>query len=155
MAIGERGNRFNVFLLVFVMSMGGCLCDKKIQGPRVCFRDQCFDVEVVQKPEELTRGLMERDSMEDNHGMLFVFPESRQYSFWMKDTLIPLDMIWMDYGRNVVHIAHDVPPCEEDPCPTYAPPTDALYVLEINAGLAQRFGITQGDRAEFKLIKLP
>ena len=69
----------------------------------------------------------------------------------MKETLIPLDMIWMDYARRVVFIAADVPPCKSDPCPTYTPPRDALYVLEVNAGYTQKNSIKVGDAAEFRI----
>jgi len=83
--------------------------------------------------------------------MLFVFPQSRQQSFWMKDTLIPLDMIWLDYKRRIIYIERDVPPCQSDPCPTYRPSTEAMYVLEVNAGLAEAQRIQEGDVAWFDL----
>jgi uncharacterized membrane protein (UPF0127 family) len=118
---------------------------------QVCFKDKCFDVEVVQKKEELQRGLQLREFLDSGSGMLFVFPHSRPYSFWMKDTLISLDMIWMDYARRIVYIEHDVPPCAADPCPRYTPPHEALYVLEINAGYARKMGVQLGDTAEFLL----
>lgn len=97
------------------------------------------------------RGLQFRGSLDSYSGMLFIFPQSRRHSFWMKDTLIPLDMIWMDHGRKIVHIEHDVPPCREDPCPVYTPPQEALYVLEVNAGTAGALGLQLGDEAEFKI----
>ncbi len=118
---------------------------------QVCFKDKCFDVEVVQRKEDLQRGLQLRKSLDPGGGMLFVFSQSRPHSFWMKDTLIPLDMIWMDYARKIVHIEHDVPPCAADPCPRYTPPHEALYVLEINAGYARKMGVQLGDTAEFRL----
>ena len=69
----------------------------------------------------------------------------------MKDTLIPLDMIWMDSERRIVHIEHNVPPCAADPCPRYPPSGPALYVLEINAGFAAKLGLKVGDTMEFRL----
>lgn len=118
---------------------------------QVCFQQRCFTVEVVQKQEELYRGLQFRRTLAPDAGMLFVFAKSSPYAFWMKNTLIPLDMIWMDYAHHIVYIAHDVPPCKADPCPTYTPSAAALYVLEINAGYAAGLGIKVGDTAEFRL----
>ena len=77
--------------------------------------------------------------------MLFMFPRNDVYSFWMKNTLIPLDMIWIDEGRKIVHLKQDVQPCRADPCPSYSPEVSARYVLELPAGDAARRGITVGD----------
>jgi hypothetical protein len=82
--------------------------------------------------------------------MVFVFPEAGFYPFWMKNTLIPLDMIWLDEARRVVAVAASVPPCTADPCPSYPPlaggrPLDALYVIELASGSARRLGIEPGQ----------
>jgi len=106
------------------------------------------------KPEDVQRGLQFRESLDKNKGMLFVFAESRRHAFWMKDTLIPLDIIWLDYARRVVYIAPNIPPCPQDPCPSYSPERDALYVLEINAGVAQQLGLKPGDLAEFRIKEI-
>lgn len=84
--------------------------------------------------------------------MLFILPERQRHSFWMKDTKIPLDIIWLDFVRRVVHVEDHVPPCQEDPCPTYTPDSSALYVLEVNAGHAKRMGLQKGDRLDFHLV---
>lgn len=123
---------------------------KRSRADQVCFEKQCINVEVVQKEEDLRRGLQLREFLDPQSGMLFIFAQSRRHSFWMKDTWIPLDMIWMDYGRRIVHVEHDVPPCRKDPCPTYTPSQEALYVLEVNAGYSQELGLELGDRAEFR-----
>ena len=115
----------------------------------VCFNERCVKVEVVYKWDDLIRGLKFREKMDLDHGMLFIFPKTSVYSFWMKDTKIPLDMIWMDYARRVVHIASNVPPCVSDPCTIYTPQDQALYVLEVNAGYATRHNITVGRSAQF------
>ena len=117
---------------------------------QVCFAQKCINVEVVQKEEELHRGLQFRKSLDLDSGMLFIFQKSGPYAFWMKDTLIPLDMIWMDDTRKIVHIEHNVPPCAADPCPRYTPTAEALYVLEVNAGYAATLGLQLNDQAEFK-----
>ncbi|OGX38475.1 MAG: hypothetical protein A3G91_04245 [Omnitrophica WOR_2 bacterium RIFCSPLOWO2_12_FULL_50_9] len=129
----------------------GCFRPTARAVNQVCFQGQCIAVEVVQKEEELRRGLQFRSFLESDAGMLFIFAANWKHSFWMKDTLIPLDIIWMDYARRVVHIERSVPPCPGEPCPTYTPLYDALYVLEINAGQARALGLRIGDQAEFKL----
>ncbi|MCM2313535.1 MAG: DUF192 domain-containing protein [Thermoanaerobaculia bacterium] len=102
--------------------------------------------------DELTRaqGLMFRSSLGDDRGMLFVFRESAVYPFWMKNTLIPLDIIWIDKTGSIVDIARDVPPCKADPCPSYPPKAAARYVLELAAGQAAARGLGVGDRLVFE-----
>ena len=69
---------------------------------------------------------------------------------WMKNTLIPLDILWIDQGRRVVHARHDVPPCQADPCPSYDPGVAAKYVLEVAAGVARQHGVTHGSQLQFE-----
>src|SRR5207247_4184944 len=116
-----------ICLILAVISLIGC-SNAVHNRDRVCFQGRCVRVEVVQKKEELERGLQFRKSLGKEEGMLFVFPRSQIYSFWMKDTLIPLDMIWLDYSQKVVHIERNVPPCRSDPCGLYTPSAEALYV---------------------------
>ena len=130
--------------------LAGCLRPAAQAVDQVCFGEKCVNVEVVQKEEELHRGLQFRKSLDPGRGMLFIFQKSGPYAFWMKDTLIPLDMIWMDDTRKIVHIEHNVPPCAADPCPRYTPTAEALYVLEVNAGYAATLGLQLNDQAEFK-----
>lgn len=137
--------------LFFCFFCGGCSSRIAQQQDHVCFEDKCIKVAVVQKEEELHRGLQFRKSLDPDSGMLFIFTKSWPYAFWMKDTLIPLDMIWMDYARRIVHIERNVSPCQADPCPRYPPRNEALYVLEVNAGYAEKFGLQLGDTAEFRL----
>lgn len=118
---------------------------------RICFDNNCFTVEVVSSPEDRARGLMFRESLPADQGMLFLFEEEKVYPFWMKNTLIPLDIIWLDAEKEVVFISEETPPCEADPCPVYNPGAAALYVLEINAGQAAAQGIEVGERAMFDL----
>jgi len=100
---------------------------------------------------ERARGLMFREKLFPDQGMLFVFERESAAAFWMKNTLIPLDMLWLDRDRRVVHIERNVPPCKADPCPSYAPSRPGLYVLELPAGAADRFGLKTGDRLDFAL----
>ena len=122
-------------------------------GPRVILPNgSSIVVEVVSDPESRARGLMYRPSLAENRGMLFLFPAPDVHSFWMKDTLIPLDMIWLDTERRIIAIERDVPPCQADPCPSYGPSVEALYVLELAAGQAAAHRLERGDILEFRDI---
>lgn len=101
--------------------------------------DRDLTVEVAQTSAERERGLGGRTSLAQDAGMLFVFQNPARYGFWMKDTLIPLDMIWIDRDGKIVDLVQDVQP---DSYPTvYTPKSPAQYVLEVNAGFARRYGI--------------
>jgi len=110
--------------------------------------------ELAVSDEERQRGLMFREKLQLDQGMLFVFEKESPYAFWMKNTLIPLDMLWIDKDRRIVHIWRNVPPCKEDPCPSYGPDRPGLYVLELAAGASDRFGLKLFDRLEFTLPKI-
>jgi uncharacterized membrane protein (UPF0127 family) len=112
---------------------------------RVCFQQNCFTVELALTPEQQVQGLMNRQTLGNDSGMLFVFPQEGIYPFWMKDTLIPLDMIWMDSNGTVVFIGKDEQPCGMV-CPSINPGVQAKYVLEVNAGTVDRIGLTIGSR---------
>ncbi|MDD5096510.1 MAG: DUF192 domain-containing protein [Candidatus ainarchaeum sp.] len=106
-------------------------------------------VEIADDFQELEEGLMFRESLPEDEGMLFVFPRPGNYAFWMKDTLVPLDAIYMDENSTVVGIVQ-MEPCIADPCPAYAPDSEALYVLEVNKGFSERHGIELGSRMTLK-----
>lgn len=102
-------------------------------------------VEIARTAAERARGLMFRERLAPNDGMLFVFDGPGFYPFWMKDTLIPLDILWLDASGRVVSIAASVPPCKADPCPTYPPAGDASYVVEVVSGFAREHHVRVGD----------
>lgn len=102
-----------------------------------------FAVEVARTPAEQARGLMHRPQMPQMRGMLFVYPKPQSISFWMKNTLIPLDMIFADARGVITRIHENAIPGDLTPIPSGGP---VLAVLEINGGLAQRLGIRPGDR---------
>ena len=116
---------------------------------KVCFGEDCFYVEVVDTFYRRKTGLMGRGSLGRNQGMLFSFDEEGKYSFWMKNTLIPLDIIWMSERKEVVFIKKNAQPCQDGFCPSIYPDKDAIYVLEINAGLSDQMDIKTGDKADF------
>ena len=141
-----------VFCALIIVVTG---CNAPSSKDQVCFKQKCINVEIVKERAERTRGLQFRKSMPEDFGMLFIFPESRRHSFWMKDTLIPLDIIWLDHGQRIVHIAFNVPPCpSHTSCPSYTPPRSALYVLEVNTGIAEELGFKEGVRLDFKFSSL-
>jgi uncharacterized protein len=120
-------------------------------SPRIVFPDGfAVTVEVVANDETRAQGLMFRDHLADDRGMIFFFPESGEYPFWMKNTLIPLDMIWIDEAHRIAHVKHNVQPCKADPCPSHPPNARAKYVLEVAAGVAAKHGLKAGDALRFE-----
>ena len=118
---------------------------------KVCINNSCFHVEVANSESEREIGLMNRDFLENNSGMLFVFPENGIHSFWMKDTKIPLDMIWISNAGKVLYVQKNAEPCLDyviKSCPVYQPNFPSRYILEINAGVSDEEGIKVGDLVE-------
>lgn len=115
------------------------------EGAKVCFASRCFRVELAVSQHDQETGLMFRHQLKQDRGMLFVFEEAGSRPFWMKDMLIPLDILWIGKDNEVVYIARNVIPCSEEFCPVINPLVNASYVLEINAGLSE--GISVGDNA--------
>ena len=109
-------------------------------------RGKRFSVEVVADDETRARGLMFRDLMAMDHSMLFVFGADEPRSFWMKNTRVPLDILYFDSGRRLVSLHSRVPPCPDGAqCPSYASEGPAAFVLELNAGQAEALGLRRGD----------
>lgn len=101
-------------------------------------------LEVAETKEQQEKGLMYRTSLANDRGMLFPYKPPRQVSFWMKNTLIPLDIIFIRDGQ-VKFILHNYPPCKSYPCPSYGPFVPVDQVIEIPAGQASKLGIKVGD----------
>jgi len=122
-----------------------------LAGSRVVFPDgYVVHVEVASDDATRQQGLMYRDTLPLDRGMLFFFPQSGNYPFWMKNTLIPLDMIWIDDQKRIAHVASNVQPCKADPCPSVPPNADARYVLEVAGGVAARHGLANGQTLRFE-----
>jgi len=120
-------------------------------GPRVVLPDgAAIQVELATDEPTRSQGLMYRDRLAEDRGMLFFFPQSGEYPFWMKNTLIPLDMIWIDDQRRIAHVTSNVPPCKADPCPNYPPNANAKYVLELAAGVAAKHHLTKDQTLRFE-----
>ncbi len=107
--------------------------------------------QVADTPEKSALGLMFRKSLPADQGMIFVFKEAGFHSFWMKNCEIPLDMIWINDRKQVVHLERSAPPCKEDPCPSYVPAQKGRYVLELQAGTIERKKIALGQTLLFDL----
>jgi uncharacterized ACR, COG1430 len=108
---------------------------------------QTIEVEFAKNDEERALGLMYRSSMDEHQGMWFIFPEEAPRSFYMRNTEIPLDIIYLDKDKKVVSIAKNARPYDETSLPSEKP---AMYVLEINGGLSDKWGIEKGDRMEVR-----
>ena len=118
--------------------------------PWVEIAGERFQVEVADDDDERARGLMFRDAMPADHGMLFIHDRQEPQAYWMKNTRIPLDILYFDSGRRLVSQQRDVPPCSAgDRCPPYPSRGPARYVLELNAGQAARLGLEDGAELRF------
>ncbi len=109
-----------------------------------------YTLEIARTPEEQSQGLMYREALAPRTGMIFLFSDGGAHHFWMKNTMIPLDILWLDAGGKVLFVSANTPPCKSDPCPTYGPEAPAPIVLEIAGGLASREGAQPG--ASLKLF---
>ncbi len=111
-----------------------------------------IQAEIADTPRKRAQGLMYRDHLKKDHGMLFFFSEPQAWTFWMKNTKIALDLIWLDDKKRVTHIERNVPICtkSDDSCPQYRPNNaDAVYVLEIAGGTVDGYKIEKGTKLQF------
>lgn len=132
-----------ILILLFFwlwMSMGD-----SDQIRQACFDNVCFDLEIAENFETRSLGLMFREHLARDQAMLFIFPEAGSHGFWMKNTLIPLDIIWLNESLEIVFIKHQAQPCQNGECPVFRPTTPAQYVLEIKGGLAEELDLKIGQ----------
>jgi uncharacterized membrane protein (UPF0127 family) len=140
---------FSLALLLFLL-LAGCA---GTETPNAAYAKITFangnpvTAEIARTAEARSRGLMYRESLCGNCGMLFVFESSQKHSFWMKNTKIPLEMIFISENHTIVDIIENVPPCPMRAlqCPSYTPSAPAYFVLEVNAGVAKENGLKRGD----------
>jgi hypothetical protein len=102
--------------------------------------------EIADTDEKRAKGLMFRKSLTYSAGMLFIFDTEDFHSFWMKNTLIPLDILWLDKEFRIKYYYQNVPPCKSDPCPSYSPLFKAKFVLEVNAGFIKKENLRLDDK---------
>ena len=123
-------------------------------GATVLLGGEQIELEVAQTSQQQALGLMYRDSLVPNRGMLFPFEMPRYTRFWMQNVVIPLDMIFLRDGE-IKAIYKEVPPCTASPCPTYGPQTPIDSVIELRGGRAAQLGLKVGDRADIQFSDTP
>jgi len=109
-------------------------------------------LELAQTGEEIERGLMFRPSLPANRGMLFLFAEDRYPTFWMMNTFVALDLIYLDQDGVIVDMAVNAQPCSAEPCPRFASEEPSRAVLELVAGSVAEHGLSEGVRIEFERV---
>jgi len=118
--------------------------------PKAVFPDGfSATIELAITPDELAQGLMFRPKLPDDRGMLLVFSEEKVPNIWMMNTLVALDLIYLDSSGQVVDVITDAQPCPGEPCPRFIPKQPAQAVLEIPAGVATQHAIEVGSILEF------
>ena len=110
-----------------------------------------FLVEIADTPQKQMTGLMYRESIPDDFGMLFVFPREARRHFWMKNTLVHLDLIFLNRHKQIVHIRVNAPPCRSEPCDLIDSLKPAMYVLELRGNRSRELGLKVGDHIFFVL----
>ena len=157
-----RGARLTPALLLAVASLLAAACASRpspepaaaAPAPRVVVETAAglslpVQVELARTDEERTRGLMNRRHLGEEAGMLFLFSETEPRAFWMKNTFIPLDMLFIDDGGRVVGLVERAEPLTTSP---RDPGVPSRYVLEVNGGWAERHGVRPGDRVRFENV---
>ena len=144
-------------VLLALLFLAGC--EKKAQSlddfqttPLTFPGGQQIRVEVATRQTDMMRGMMFRDSLAPDHGMLFVHGSPGLYQYWMYQVRIPLDILWLGISRQIVEISPNTPPCPSQSakeCPSFGGHKMAVYVLELPAGVAARFGLRIGDTVKF------
>ena len=139
-------DRIPLLAIVAILSAhSGCASG----GQWVELKGQRIPVEIADDHAERSRGLMHRDRLDAGAGMLFVHEQQEPQAYWMRNTRIPLDILYFDAGRRLVSVSH-APPCSlGDRCPPYPSAGPAMYVLELNAGDAAALGVARGDTLSF------
>ena len=115
----------------------------------VKIKDKPFLMDIAKTSEERNLGLMYKESLDSNKGMIFIYNKEKKHPFWMKNTMIPLDIIWLNKSKQVVYISKNTQPCKQNDCLSIKPNRRAIYVLEINANLSDKLGLSIGDLIEF------
>lgn len=140
-------------LLFLTFLLTGCTVLNQAPIKEVVVNNQTIQVDIASTPSQLQQGLAGREVLNDGEGMLFIFPSTDYYVFWMKGMLIPLDIIWLE-DDLIVDISKNVPaPAEgmsDEELPKYASEEEINYVLEVPSGYTDRYGIQIGDRVEYR-----
>lgn len=138
---------FSGLLLSLILMLAGCTgqLDYDYTEGQVLVNNVSIQVQVADEVHEITKGLMHRESLGEYEGMLFVFNNSYQRMFWMKNTTIPLDMIFIGENMQVINI-EEADPCVSEPCKVYLSTAPAKYVLEVKQGFSKEHNVSPGNR---------
>lgn len=139
-------------LPIFALLIAACSDSSTLPTEKMTLRDQTFTLEIANTPDTRERGLMYRDEMPKNHGMIFIFDQPGHISFWMKNTRIPLDIIYINDAQMVTGI-YTLEPYDERGIHN---PPEARFVIELNAGRSREIGLKSGDKVTMpeKILKL-
>jgi uncharacterized membrane protein (UPF0127 family) len=150
--VKEMRKIISLSVLFFILFSSVCAAPGKFIK---IFYPNGFEVttELAITEAERQLGLMFRDKLDPDQGMLLVFEQEGYYSIWMKNMKIPLDILWLDKDKRIVHIERSVPPCKEEPCPSYRSEIPSMYVLEVKSGEVERNKIKLYNRLDFVLEK--
>lgn len=139
-----------IFVFIFIGVSRAQLSDSGGEKKALIrFKDNSFLVEVAETRQQQAKGLMFVRSLPSDSGMLFVYKDEALRSFYMKNTYIPLDIIWLDKEKKVVFIKENAEPESPEACESIYPQAEAMYVLELNAGSSDRIGLKIGDKLQF------
>lgn len=146
---------FFISLIVLALAITSSLIVCLPKSPNLPTTEAVFSndvsviLEIAQDKEDLAKGLSKRKSLPQNQGMLFVFEEEQFLAFWMKDTLIPLDMIFLNANKEIVKIVESAEPCLENECPSYFSDVESKYVIELNGGFCEQNNISTTTLVSF------
>jgi uncharacterized membrane protein (UPF0127 family) len=146
----EAGKLGLLVWLALCLSTTACQAKPEVTIATQEGREITFVVEVADTPAKRELGLQYRRDLPADRGMIFLFPHEADQTFWMKNTLIPLDMIFINSDRRIVGIAEEAVPFTLDPRSVGRP---SRFVLEINGGLSKRYGIKAGNAVRFRGIQ--
>jgi uncharacterized membrane protein (UPF0127 family) len=131
------------FLIFTLLLLTGC--QRNLVKQEVCFQDHCFNVEVAETKKQQTQGLMNKEALEENEGMLFEYAEEGEHNIWMKNMRFPIDIIWLDENKKVIYLQENAQPCSESFCQIYKANKLSKYVIELPAGTADKINLQIGD----------
>lgn len=136
-----------LFFLLIILAV--FFCSQNENNKKVCFKENCYSVEIANTQEQREKGLMFREKIEKNQGMLFINESEGIYPVWMKNMNFPLDIVWLDKDMKTVYIYKNAQPCANE-CQNIVPDKMAQYIVEINAGEADKNKVKTGDILIFK-----
>jgi hypothetical protein len=142
-----------IYILTFTafIILGVVYFQQKPKQGNFSFLQHNLDLQ-IERAESLAhqaKGLMHREKLDENSGMLFIFSNEAKRTFWMKNTYIPLDLIYISKDKKIIEIKENLEPCQANDCSTYTSVVEAQYVLEVNAGFVEKNQIKIGEEVAF------